>query len=563
MDTSKARRILGKVEILAYILAIWSFLVLFFEPVISYYADFAQVEYYTAWANLAILMLTIFNHVVNPADERRKGLILFDVFILVLGFLLLFYNAKFVVFFLLIRQTWYIMQFLLFRAFDGRLYKLLTENPPITVMLSFILVIFVGTILLMMPVSSTQGQVTNPVDALFIATSATCVTGLVVVDIGSHFSLFGQIVILLLIQVGGLGLMTISTAFAIVLGQRLTLKLESAMYKVVGGSQSLNVLVLLKNIMLATLIIESLGAAFLFIRFRTDFTPMKAFYFSIFHAVSAFCNAGISPLPGNLSGYVGDYIVNIGITGLIILGGLGFNVIIDLQRFIFRRDKVRKLALHSKIVLLVTSLLLVLGTLTFFFTEYHGAMKGFSVSNRVLASWFQSVTSRTAGFNTIDNGALCKGSLLITIILMFIGASPGSTGGGIKTTTFAVLVLSIVGMFKGTRDLSIFNRRIPNSNSREATSLIVLSAMIIFIVLFVLLLVEPFVFEDLMFEAVSAFGTVGLSTGITPLLTTLGKLLIALLMYVGRIGPLTLIYAFAIKKSTVNLGYAEEKIAIG
>ncbi|HPV15481.1 MAG TPA: potassium transporter TrkG, partial [Candidatus Cloacimonadota bacterium] len=372
MDTSKARRILGKVEILAYILAIWSFLVLFFEPVISYYADFAQVEYYTAWANLAILMLTIFNHVVNPADERRKGLILFDVFILVLGFLLLFYNAKFVVFFLLIRQTWYIMQFLLFRAFDGRLYKLLTENPPITVMLSFILVIFVGTILLMMPVSSTQGQVTNPVDALFIATSATCVTGLVVVDIGSHFSLFGQIVILLLIQVGGLGLMTISTAFAIVLGQRLTLKLESAMYKVVGGSQSLNVLVLLKNIMLATLIIESLGAAFLFIRFRTDFTPMKAFYFSIFHAVSAFCNAGISPLPGNLSGYVGDYIVNIGITGLIILGGLGFNVIIDLQRFIFRRDKVRKLALHSKIVLLVTSLLLVLGTLTFFFTEYHG-----------------------------------------------------------------------------------------------------------------------------------------------------------------------------------------------
>lgn len=563
MDTSKARSLLSKVEILAYLLAIWSFLVLFFEPVISYYAYYEQVEYYTAWANLAILVLTILNKVINHEVNRQKGLILFDVFILVLGFLLLFYNAKFVVFFLLIRQTWYIIQFLLFRAFDGRLYKLLTENPPITVMLSFILVIFVGTILLMMPASSAQGQVTAPVDALFIATSATCVTGLVVVDVSSHFSLFGQIVILLLIQVGGLGLMTISTAFAIVLGQRLTLKLESAMYKVVGGSQSLNVLVLLKNIMLATLIIESLGAAFLYIRFRTDFTPLRAFYYSVFHAVSAFCNAGISLLPCNLSSYVGDYIINIGITWLIILGGLGFNVIIDLQHFIFRKNKVRKLTLHSKIVLLVTSLLLVSGAVIFFFVEHHGVMRGLSIKEKLLASWFNSVSARTAGFNVIDIGSLSKASMLITIVLMFIGASPGSTGGGIKTTTIAVLVLSIIGMFKGTRDLSIFNRRIPNSNSREATSLIVLSATIIFIVLFVLLLVEPFSFEDLLFEAVSAFGTAGLSTGITPTLTNLGKLLIILLMYVGRIGPLTLIYAFAVRRRTVNLGYAEENIAIG
>lgn len=563
MNTSKARSLLAKVEILAYVLAIWSFLVLFFEPVISYYADYTQVEYFTAWANLAVLMLTIFNRVVNPGEKKQKGLILFDVFILVMGFLLIFYNAKFVVFFLLIRQTWYIIQFLLFRAFDGRLYKLLTGNPPVTVMLSFILVIFLGTILLMMPVSSAQGKVTAPVDALFIATSATCVTGLVVVDVGSYFSLFGQIVILLLIQVGGLGLMTISTAFAIVLGQRLTLKLESAMYKVVGGSQSLNVLNLLKNTMFVTLIIEGLGAAFLYIRFSMDYAPLRAFYYSIFHAVSAFCNAGISLLPCNLSSYVGDYIINIGITGLIILGGLGFNVIIDLHHFIFRKSKVRKLALHSKIVLLVTALLLVGGAIIFFLVEYHGIMKGLSIKEKLLASWFNSVSARTAGFNVIDIGSLSKASLLITMVLMFIGASPGSTGGGIKTTTFAVLVLSIIGMFKGTRDLSIFNRRIPNSNSREATSLVVLSATIIFIVLFFLLLLEPFSFENLMFEAVSAFGTAGLSTGITPMLSTLGKLLIILLMYVGRIGPLTLIYAFAVRQGTVNLSYAEEKIAIG
>jgi trk system potassium uptake protein TrkH len=563
MNTSKARSLLAKVEILAYVLAIWSFLVLFFEPVISYYADYTQVEYFTAWANLAVLMLTIFNRVVNPGDKKQKGLILFDVFILVMGFLLIFYNAKFVVFFLLIRQTWYIIQFLLFRAFDGRLYKLLTGNPPVTVMLSFILVIFLGTILLMMPASSAQGKVTSPVDALFIATSATCVTGLVVVDVGSYFSLFGQIVILLLIQVGGLGLMTISTAFAIVLGQRLTIKLESTMYKVVGGSQSLNVLNLLKNTMFVTLIIEGLGAAFLYIRFSMDYAPLRAFYYSIFHAVSAFCNAGISLLPCNLSSYVGDYIINIGITGLIILGGLGFNVIIDLHHFIFRKSKVRKLALHSKIVLLVTALLLIGGAIIFFLVEYHGIMKGLSIKEKLLASWFNSVSARTAGFNVIDIGSLSKASLLISMVLMFIGASPGSTGGGIKTTTFAVLVLSIIGMFKGTRDLSIFNRRIPNSNSREATSLVVLSATIIFIVLFFLLLLEPFSFEDLMFEAVSAFGTAGLSTGITPMLSTLGKLLIILLMYVGRIGPLTLIYAFAVRQGTVNLSYAEEKIAIG
>lgn len=563
MNTSKARSLLAKVEILAYVLAIWSFLVLFFEPVISYYADYTQVEYFTAWANLAILMLTIFNRVVNPGEKKQKGLILFDVFILVMGFLLIFYNAKFVVFFLLIRQTWYIIQFLLFRAFDGRLYKLLTGNPPVTVMLSFILVIFLGTILLMMPASSAQGKVTAPVDALFIATSATCVTGLVVVDVGSYFSLFGQIVILLLIQVGGLGLMTISTAFAIVLGQRLTIKLESTMYKVVGGSQSLNVLNLLKNTMFVTLIIEGLGAAFLYIRFSMDYAPLRAFYYSIFHAVSAFCNAGISLLPCNLSSYVGDYIINIGITGLIILGGLGFNVIIDLHHFIFRKSKVRKLALHSKIVLLVTALLLIGGAIIFFLVEYHGIMKGLSIKEKLLASWFNSVSARTAGFNVIDIGSLSKASLLISMVLMFIGASPGSTGGGIKTTTFAVLVLSIIGMFKGTRDLSIFNRRIPNSNSREATSLVVLSATIIFIVLFFLLLLEPFSFEDLMFEAVSAFGTAGLSTGITPMLSTLGKLLIILLMYVGRIGPLTLIYAFAVRQGTVNLSYAEEKIAIG
>jgi len=250
-------------------------------------------------------------------------------------------------------------------------------------------------------------------------------------------------------------------------------------------------------------------------------------------------------------------------TFLIILGGLGFTVIIDLHRYFFIRERVKKLALHSKIVLITSGTLLVLGLTAFYITEYNGTMEGFTIAKRLLASWFQSVTTRTAGFNTIDTGSLSPASILITLALMFIGASPGSTGGGIKTTTFAVLVLSITSLLKGKRDLSICNRKIPSTNIREATSLITLSATLIFFVLFLLLIVEPFPFDKIIFEAFSAFGTVGLSTGITPLLSQTGKFLITILMYVGRIGPLTMIYAFAIKRNVVNLDYAEEKIAIG
>jgi trk system potassium uptake protein TrkH len=264
-----------------------------------------------------------------------------------------------------------------------------------------------------------------------------------------------------------------------------------------------------------------------------------------------------------MMGYVSDIVMNLGITFLIILGGLGFTVIIDLNRYFFFKEGVRRLSLHTKLVLMTTGVLLVLGVAAFFLTEYHGTMEGFTIAKRLLASWFQSATTRTAGFNSIDISGLSGASILITLALMFIGASPGSTGGGIKTTTFAVLALSITSLLKGKRDLSIFNRRIPSAGIREATSLITLSAALIFFVLFVLLMVEPFPFEKLFFEAVSAFGTVGLSTGITPLLSETGKLLITLLMYVGRIGPLTMIYAFAIKRNVVNLDYAEEKIAIG
>ncbi|MDZ4121463.1 MAG: TrkH family potassium uptake protein, partial [Candidatus Cloacimonadaceae bacterium] len=393
--------------------------------------------------------------------------------------------------------------------------------------------IMVGSVFLMLPAASTANKVTPFFDALFTATSATCVTGLIVHDTGSYFTIFGQLVILALIQIGGLGIMTISTAFALILGQRLTLKLENIMQNVVGGTTTLNLFQLLKNIVIVTLLIELVGAAFLFVGFSADYDPMRAAYYSIFHSVSAFCNAGFSLMPDSFVHYVGDPLMNLSLSFLIILGGLGFTVLIDIFRYIFKTDKIRRLTLHTRIVLIMSSALLLIGFVAYFIAEYYYTMDGFGLKERFWGSWFQSVTTRTAGFNTIDVASLSPASTLMTYILMFIGASPGSTGGGIKTTTFAVLVLSVLALLKGRRELVVFNRRIALSNFRESASLITLSMFIVLFVVFMIMLIEPFSFEKIVFEGISAFGTVGLSMGITAQLSTLGKLLITVLMYIG------------------------------
>jgi trk system potassium uptake protein TrkH len=357
--------------------------------------------------------------------------------------------------------------------------------------------------------------------------------------------------------------MTVSTAFALIMGRRLTLKLENVMQSVIGDNERLNAFQLLKNIVIVTAIIEGIGAMVLFVKFAQTMPPSQAMYSSIFHSVSAFCNAGFSLFPDSLIRYVDSPLVNFTITGLILLGGIGFAVMIDLYRYILRVDRVRKLNLHSKIVLMVSALLILVGFISFFVSEYNGVMAGFSISRRMLSSWFQSVTARTAGFNTLDTALISPASVMVFLVLMFVGASPGSTGGGIKTTTFAVLMLSLTSMLKGRRELSLYNRRIALSNFREATSLITLSGIIVFIVVFLLFLFENLPFEKLLFEAISAFGTVGLSMGVTDKLGRAGRLLITLLMYIGRIGPLTLIYALSMRKREPNIRYAEEKIAIG
>lgn len=557
------RDLLGHVESAAYLLAFWSLLVLFFEPVIGYYADYSAVVFYTALANLLLLALAILNRVLFGEVRGTQKVILFDVILLALGILLMLFNAKFVIFFLLIRQTYFILQFMLFRFSKGRLYHWLSDNPPVTLMLSFAVVIFIGTILLMLPVSSAHNRVTPVVDAFFTATSATCVTGLIVVDTGSYWSMFGQIVILILIQLGGLGIMTVSTVFALLLGRNINLKLKHVMTHMVGGSRTVNIIALLKNIVLVTAVIEAVGAVLLFLKFSQVFPTQKAVYASIFHSISSFCNAGFSIFSDNLMSFGSSVIVSLVVPLLIFIGGIGFTVIIDLGRFFFTGGRVRKLSLHSKIVLTASGILIIAGFIAFFILEYNGTMQGFSPIRRFMSALFQSVTTRTAGFNTIDTAALGRTSLLVAMLLMFIGASPGSTGGGVKTTTFSVLVLTIISMIRGKRDIAAFKRRLPFGNFREATALTILSALIIFIVVSVMMLVEPHSFEDVMFETMSAFGTVGLSTGITSKLTNIGRVMITILMYIGRIGPMTLIYAFAIKRKHTNINYAEETIAIG
>lgn len=563
MPASSFARYLKNIEFFAYLLSAWSFLVLFMEPIISYYLDYRAMVLGTALANILLLSLTVLHRMLLGESKRKRITFHLDIILLALGIGLLTYQTKFVIFALLIRQTYFILEFFLFRAFEGKLYQMLASNPPVSLMSSFGAVIGFGTVMLMLPSASTSGYVTNFIDALFTATSATCVTGLTVLDTGTHFTLFGQIVILMLIQVGGLGIMTISTAFAIILGQRITLKLESVMHSVVGEPQQVNVLNLLRSIVLVTALIEFIGAVMLFTKFSTYMATGKAMYYAIFHSISAFCNAGFSLWSDNLSMYIDSPIVNFSITGLIILGGLGFSVLIDLYHYLSTPRKTRRLTLHSKAVLLTTLILAVGGCILLYLAEYYGVMDDFPIWRRIMASWFQSISARTAGFNTLNINGIGSAAVLITLVLMFVGASPGSTGGGIKTTTFTVLIMSVISMLRGRKDLVLFNRKIPASNIREATSLVTLSAGLIFVTVFILMLIEPFKFEQILFEAISAFGTVGLSMGITSSLTPLGKLLITLLMYIGRIGPLTLIFAVSISKKQANVSFAEEKMAIG
>jgi trk system potassium uptake protein TrkH len=429
-------------------------------------------------------------------------------------------------------------------------------NPARLIILSFLTVILLGCFLLLLPISTTQGI--SFIDALFTATSATCVTGLIVKDTPHDFTTFGQTVIMLLFQLGGLGIMTFSTIFALVIGRRVTVQNRKVL-SVVYDNLQVDVKMLLKWILAFTVLIEGLGFILLYLHFKS-----QGPFFSLFHAISAFCNAGFSLISNSFQNYRDNLYVNLSMTFLIITGGLGFWALYDLLRALKAKIKRAefRVALHTKIVIFVSLCLIILGMLSILGLEYNHILSGLNLKTKILTSYFQSVTARTAGFNTLDINSLNPATKLLLCVLMFIGASPGSTGGGIKTVTFALVVMGVIAILKGKNQVRIFNRAIPLELFEKAIVIFILGLVWICLALFLLLISDSQEPLSLIFEVFSAFGTVGLSTGITPYLTPLGKFIIILTMFLGRIGPMTLAIALT-KRAQGEFRLPEEKVMVG
>ncbi|WP_018084891.1 TrkH family potassium uptake protein [Desulfurispora thermophila] len=420
-----------------------------------------------------------------------------------------------------------------------------------------------GATLLSMPFASAKHEATSFLTALFTATSAVCVTGLVVVDTGTYWSTAGQIIILALIQIGGLGFMTMATFMFLLLGKKIGLKTRLLMQASLNQNHLQGIVNLGKYVLIFTFVTEAFFATALAWRFSLDMPLPRALWFGLFHSISAFNNAGFDLFGQfrSLTGYVQDVTVNLCITTLIILGGIGFSVIVDLVNW--RQHK--KLTTHTKLVLVVTAGLIVCGTLLFYLFENDNTIKNYTWTGKLLASYFQSVTPRTAGYNTVDISALHSYTQMMIIILMFIGASPGSTGGGIKTTTFAVLGSSILSLARGSIDVTIFRRMVPREQVAKSLAILLLAIALVLGVSTALLYTEH---QDnfllTLFETVSAFGTVGLTMGLTPHLSDAGRLIIILTMFLGRVGTMTAVLAFAERsKVTLPIKHPPGNILIG
>lgn len=434
--------------------------------------------------------------------------------------------------------------------------------PTQILALGFALMILVGTLLLSLPIASADGQSMGFINALFEATSAVCVTGLTVVNTAYDLSLFGQIVIILLIQMGGLGFMTIAAMVFFLMGKKITLKERLIMQEALNHFSLEGVVRLTKTVISTTFIIEGIGALLLALRFIPMLGWAKGIYYSIFHAISAFCNAGFDLFGNSLMDFTGDIVINFTIMGLIILGGLGFIVIIDIRK---NRFNFKRWSLHTKLVLIGTSILIIGGCVFFFVLEYNDTLKPYKLSTKLLAALFQSVTTRTAGFYTIPQEGLTSASKLLTSILMFIGASPASTGGGVKTTTIVVILLMLMNVAKGKNDVEAFGRRLSVETVYRAVSIFLISIVTLAFITMIISIVEDVNFIDLLYEVASALGTVGLASFDNAQLKTISKIFIIISMYIGRVGPLTLTVAFArlqLKKKA-SIRYPEGKVMVG
>ena len=457
-------------------------------------------------------------------------------------------------------------------------YKKKNFSPMRRIALSFFMVIIIGSILLTLDIAN-MGSTLPYVDHLFIATSATCVTGLAPIVISHQYTLFGQIVILILIQIGGLGFLTLFNMMIVMFKKKLSYRNKMLMQEALNQNSIKDISIYLRKVIRYTFFFEGIGAMLLSLEFVPEFGMVRGIYYSIFHSISAFCNAGFDLLgDSSLMAYQSDVYMNLVISGLIISGGLGFIVWVDLRMMWkkyyerFRVFKVKKfmssLSLHTKIAIVMTILLLTSGTVSILALEYSNPLTigNLSLPEKVLASFFQSTTLRTAGFATVNMADLYTPTKLLMSVFMFIGGSPAGTAGGVKTVTFAIIILYVISLSKGSDSVKVMRRSISDQVVKRSLTITMISFTLTIFALFVLTITENLSFIDLLFEVFSAFATVGLTASVTPVLTCIGKVVIIVLMYIGRIGPITLVLLFANKYNQMkgkDIAYPQSDILIG
>lgn len=446
------------------------------------------------------------------------------------------------------------------KSFINKIYDKITLNPPLVLSLGFAILITFGGVLLSLPFFTKSGEATDLIDSMFVAASASCVTGLTPVNTFEHWNTYGHVLLIILIQIGGLGVMSLASIIPLILGKKIGMKSRQILKEQLNVESLEGMIVLFKYVLVFTFGIEILGAILLSFRFIPLYGAGTGIWYSIFHSISAFCNAGFDILGDSIYPFRDDILVNLTLSALVIVGGLGFVVTSEL----FRRRSFEKISTHSKLVLLISGALLVLGTVMFLFLENgDGVLQYESVKGSILESFFQSVVARTAGFYSVDLSKIKDSTALMLMGLMFVGGSPGSTAGGIKTTTLGVLFISTHAVVRGESEPVVFGRHIGMDVVRKALAIFLVSITIILSVSFILTITESARLVDILYETVSALATVGASKGITADLSDVGKILITFCMYLGRLGPMTMAFAFGMKDKKSLIRYPESFISIG
>lgn len=548
----------GKVSIFLHDAVIFVFVFFILYNVILLYISNNKKEYLLTHKFEFIFILFIILEAI---------LTIFDKSLLKqLGFALKFKDLAYL--YIIIAQIFIVIGLLLSGLRYNRKILQSKINPSRLFVLSFLATILFGALLLMLPAAVTSGK-NNFIDALFTSTSAVCVTGLITVDTATYYTPFGQIIIMLLFQIGGLGLMTFTTFFAFFLSGGLGIKERIVLHELLDEENIGKITKIISYLTLITFTIEGIGALTLYYSIQNQFNNFKdALFISVFHSISAFCNAGFSLFTNNLadSRIVNNYVFTTTIAFLIILGGIGFGTIMNIfniDSWQLKKSRIRiKLSLQTKIVLITTLVLIVIGTFATYALEYNVSLKGMTELQKLHASFFQSVTTRTAGFNTIDMSKLSTATTVFYCILMFIGASPGGTGGGIKTTTFTLILFGSLAVLRNAKSVTYKNRTIPKETLLRGLIKSFFSISIITLGILGLAVTENKSLRDISFEVFSAFGTVGLSRGITASLSEYGKIIIILIMFIGRVGPLAFLFSILKIKEPPSYDLPEENISI-